>query len=48
MRELEAAHLLPGQEVLVGKSQDGELSVLVDGVSVTLEQLVAAKVYVTV
>ena len=48
MRELESAHLMPGQEVLVGETDSGELSVLVDGVAVTLEQVVAANVYVTV
>ena len=48
MRELESAHLLPGQEVLVGETGSGELSLLVDGVPVTLEQMVAANVYVTV
>ena len=48
MRELESAHLLPGQEVLVGETASGELSLLVDGVPVTLEQIVAANVYVTV
>jgi len=48
MRELESAHLLPGQEVLVGETESGELSILVNGVPVTLEQVVAANVYVTV
>jgi DtxR family Mn-dependent transcriptional regulator len=48
MRELESAHLLPGQEVLVGETESGELSLLVDGVPVTLEHVVAANVYVTV
>ncbi|MCU1590382.1 MAG: iron (metal) dependent repressor, DtxR family [Frankiales bacterium] len=48
MRELESAHLLPGQEVLVGETASGELSMLVDGVPVILEQVVAANVYVTV
>jgi DtxR family Mn-dependent transcriptional regulator len=48
MRELESAHLLPGQEVLVGETASGELSLLVDGVPVTLEHVVAANVYVTV
>jgi DtxR family Mn-dependent transcriptional regulator len=48
MRELESAHLMPGQEVLVGETASGELSLRVDGVSVTLEHDVAANVYVTV
>ena len=48
MRELESAHLLPGQEVLVGETESGELSILVDGIAVTLESAVAANVYVTV
>jgi DtxR family transcriptional regulator, Mn-dependent transcriptional regulator len=48
MRELESAHLLPGQEVLVGETASGELSLRVDGVPVMLEQVVAASVYVTV
>jgi DtxR family Mn-dependent transcriptional regulator len=48
MRELESAHLMPGQEVLVGETDDGELSVQVDGTQVTLEHAVAANVYVTV
>ena len=48
MRELESAHLLPGQEVLVGETASGELSLQVDGVPVTLEEVVAANVYVTV
>jgi DtxR family Mn-dependent transcriptional regulator len=48
MRELESAHLLPGQEVLVGETESGELSLLVDGTPFTLEQVVAANVYVTV
>jgi hypothetical protein len=48
MRELESAHLLPGQEVLVGETASGELSLQVDGVAVMLEQVVAANVYVTV
>jgi DtxR family Mn-dependent transcriptional regulator len=48
MRELESAHLLPGQEVLVGETSSGELSILVNGVPVTLEHVVAANVYVTV
>jgi DtxR family Mn-dependent transcriptional regulator len=48
MRELESAHLMPGQEVLVGETASGELSLLVEGVPVALEQVVAANVYVTV
>jgi DtxR family Mn-dependent transcriptional regulator len=48
MRELESAHLMPGQEVLVGETASGELSLLVEGVPVALEQVVAASVYVTV
>lgn len=48
MVELESARLLPGQEVRVGKTESGELSLVVDGVPVTLEQVVAASVYVTV
>ncbi|MDT7570177.1 MAG: DtxR family transcriptional regulator, Mn-dependent transcriptional regulator [Actinomycetota bacterium] len=48
MRELESAHLLPGQEVLVGETASGELSIVVNGVPVTLEHDVAANVYVTV
>ena len=48
MRELESAHLLPGQEVLVGETESGELSIVVNGVPVTLVHDVAANVYVTV
>jgi DtxR family transcriptional regulator, iron-dependent repressor len=48
MRELESAHLMPGQEVLVGETASGELSVRVNGVDVLLEHDVAANVYVTV
>jgi DtxR family Mn-dependent transcriptional regulator len=48
MRELESAHLLPGQEVLVGETASGELSIVVNGMPVTLEHDVAANVYVTV
>jgi DtxR family Mn-dependent transcriptional regulator len=48
MRELESAHLLPGQEVLVGETASGELSIIVNGLPVTLVHDVAANVYVTV
>jgi DtxR family Mn-dependent transcriptional regulator len=48
MRDLELAHLLPGQELVVGETASGELAVLVDGVPVTLGSEVASNVYVTV
>src|SRR3954471_24609072 len=48
MRELESARLLPGQEVVVARSETGDLELRVDGVPVTLERGVAANVYVTV
>jgi DtxR family Mn-dependent transcriptional regulator len=48
MRELEAARLLPGQEVVIAHSETGALELRVDGVPVTLQRGVAANVYVTV
>ncbi len=48
MRELESARLLPGQEVVVARSETGDLELRVDGTAVTLERAVAANVYVTV
>ena len=48
MRELESAHLLPGQEVLVSASGGAGLELKVAGVPVSLQQAVAANVYVTV
>ena len=48
MRELEAGHLLPGQEVVVARSGTGDLELLVDGRSVTLQPGVAENVYVSV
>ena len=48
MRELEAARLLPGQEVVIAHSETGDLELRVDGVAVTLQRGVAANVYVTV
>jgi DtxR family Mn-dependent transcriptional regulator len=47
MRELESARLLPGQEVVVARSETGDLELRVDGTDVTLERAVAANVYVT-
>ena len=48
MRELESARLLPGQELVVTRSETGDLVLRVDGTDVTLERAVAANVYVTV
>ena len=48
MRELELARLLPGQAVVVDRSEKGDLELSVDGTPVTLERMVAANVYVTV
>jgi DtxR family Mn-dependent transcriptional regulator len=49
MRELESAHLLPGQKVTVsaGNHPGDGLDLQVDGVAVTLERVVAENVYVT-
>jgi DtxR family Mn-dependent transcriptional regulator len=48
MRELESAHLLPGQKVTVTAGAAGtDLDLQVDGVAVTLERVVAENVYVT-
>src|SRR3954453_15335347 len=44
MRELESAHLLPGQEVLVGETDSGGLSLPAGGAPVTREHVVAATV----
>lgn len=47
MEELELARLLPGQEVLVGTAEDGQVHLTVDGVSVLVDEAVAAEVYVS-
>ncbi|MGI8535288.1 MAG: iron dependent repressor, metal binding and dimerization domain protein [Mycobacteriales bacterium] len=48
MVELETARLLPGQAVVVGDRDDGQVLLTVDGVSVRVDALVAAEVYVSV
>ena len=48
MEELELARLLPGQEVLVGAAEDGQVHLIVDGVDVLVDTTVAAEVYVSV
>ena len=48
MEELELARLLPGQEVLVGAAEDGQVHLTVDGVQVLVDTTVAAEVYVRV
>ena len=46
MRELEQGRLLPGQRVTVS-AHDSTVVLDVDGVSVTLENVVATEVYVS-
>jgi len=48
MEELEELRLLPGQEVQVGTPDDGRVLLTVDGVSVRVDAVVAAEVYVSV
>jgi len=48
MVELETARLLPGQEVRVGASEDGQVHLHVDGVEVRVDRVVAQEVYVSV
>jgi len=48
MVELETSRLLPGQSLIVQGHDDGRLLLNVDGVSVELDTLVAAEVYVSV
>ena len=48
MQELEDARLLPGQEITVGETDDGLLTLDVDGELVSLARAVAAEVYVSV
>jgi DtxR family Mn-dependent transcriptional regulator len=48
MVELETARLLPGQAVVVGDRDDGQVLLTIDGVSVRVDALVAAEVYVSV
>ena len=48
MRELEQARLFPGQQVTVGDTDDDQVVLDVDGVSVSLDASVAAEVYVSV
>ena len=48
MVELETAGLLPGQEVVVGDVDDGQVCLTVDGVSVRVDRVVATEVYVSV
>ncbi len=48
MQELETARLMPGQAVVVDDSDDGQVLLSVDGVSVRVDARVAAEVYVTV
>jgi DtxR family Mn-dependent transcriptional regulator len=48
MRELEQLRLLPGQQVVVDGSEDGEVLLHVDGGSVRLDARVAAELYVSV
>ena len=48
MVELETARLLPGQRVVVDGSEDGQLTLSVDGVGVRVDRVVAAEVYVSV
>lgn len=48
MRELEELRLLPGQEVVVDGPDDDQVLLTVDGVSVRLDAVIAAEVYVSV
>ncbi len=48
MVELETARLMPGQTVVVGELDDGQLRLVVDGVDVRVDRVVAAEVYVSV
>ena len=48
MRELEQFRLMPGQEVVVGSPDDDQVLLTVDGVTVRVDRLVAAEVYVSV
>jgi hypothetical protein len=48
MEELESARLLPGQAVVVGDAEDGQVRLTVDGVDVRVDRAVAAEVYVSV
>lgn len=48
MVELETARLLPGQEVVVGGLEDGQVRLQVDGVDVRVDRVVAQEVYVSV
>ena len=48
MQELEDLRLLPGQEVVVTGPDDGQVVLSVDGVTVRVDDSVAAEVYVSV
>jgi DtxR family Mn-dependent transcriptional regulator len=48
MRILEAAHLLPGQKVVLAEREPGQVALDVDGARVLLERDVAAQLYVSV
>jgi len=48
MQELEVARLLPGQQVLVGASEQGQVVLTVDGVDVRVDDAVASEVYVSI
>lgn len=48
MVELEAARLLPGQALVVDRHDEGRVLLSVDGVSVEVDALIAAEVYVSV
>jgi DtxR family Mn-dependent transcriptional regulator len=48
MQELEELRLLPGQEVQVGQPDDDQVLLTVDGVSIRVDNAVAAEVYVSV
>ena len=47
MQELELARLLPGQPVIVGETDDQQLTLTVDGVTVRVDLVVASEVYVS-
>lgn len=47
MQELEAARLLPGQRVVVGATDEHQVTLTVDGVDVRVDHAVAGEVYVS-
>jgi DtxR family Mn-dependent transcriptional regulator len=47
MRELESGRLLPGQRITVSEGDEDSVTVVVDGVTVALDRLVATEVYVS-